>query len=125
MQNPISWFEIYVDDMDRARKFYETVFQVKLQKIGPALDQEGVEMWAFPSDESVYGASGSLVRFPNAKAGGNSTMVYFYSEDCAIEEGRVIGAGGKIHRSKISIGEFGFITLAMDTEGNLFGIHSM
>ena len=58
-------------------------------------------------------------------AGGNSTIVYFSSEDCSIEEARVVEAGGKIHKPKLSIGEYGHMTLASDTEGNMIGIHSM
>lgn len=34
-------------------------------------------------------------------------------------------AGGRIEREKFSIGEYGFIALAIDTEGNMFGLHSM
>jgi hypothetical protein len=41
-----------------------------------------------------------------------------------VEAGRVAGAGGKLHREKMSIGQYGFIALAYDTEGNLFGLHS-
>jgi predicted enzyme related to lactoylglutathione lyase len=31
--NPVVWFEIYVQDMPRARKFYEAVLDVKLEKM--------------------------------------------------------------------------------------------
>jgi predicted enzyme related to lactoylglutathione lyase len=58
------------------------------------------------------------------KAGGNSTIVYFSSKDSSIEEARVEDAGGSVFRSKFSIGDYGFITLAFDTERNMFGIHS-
>ena len=58
-------------------------------------------------------------------AGGNSTLVYFSCEDCAVEESRVESAGGKIQQPKMSIGEYGFITIANDTEGNMFGLHSL
>ena len=58
-------------------------------------------------------------------SGGNSTLVYFHCEDCAVEEARMAAAGGQIKRSKMSIGEFGFVTLALDTEGNMVGLHSM
>lgn len=57
-------------------------------------------------------------------ANGNNTVVYFESEDCTTEENRVENAGGKIIRPKMSIGEFGFIALVMDTEGNTIGLHS-
>ena len=58
-------------------------------------------------------------------SGGNATLVYFHCEDCAVEEVRVTSAGGKIHRSKMSIGEYGYIALAYDTDGNMIGLHSM
>ena len=52
-------------------------------------------------------------------------MVYFSVEDCAVEEARVIKAGGKLLRPKFSIGEFGFVSLCEDIEGNQFGLNSM
>jgi len=121
--NPISWFEIYVQDMPRARRFYETVFQVPLRQLNAPMDE--LEMWAFPSDMEGYGASGALVKIAGCPSGGNSTLVYFHCEDCAVEEARVLPAGGQLHRSKLAIGEFGFITLAIDPEGNMIGLHSM
>ena len=119
--NPVGWFEIYVQDMERARKFYETVLKVTLQK----LDSPQIEMWSFPGDMTGYGAPGSLVKMPGFPSGGNSTLVYFSSADCAVEAGRVVAAGGRIQKEKMSIGQYGFIALAYDTEGNMFGLHSM
>ena len=121
--NPVAWFEIYVEDMERARKFYEQVFGVTLERLNDPSDT-AVTMWSFPSSMEAYGASGALVHMDGVKAGGNSTLVYFACEDCAVEESRVEGAGGKIQRPKMSIGQHGFITLAFDTEGNMFGLHS-
>jgi predicted enzyme related to lactoylglutathione lyase len=119
--NPVGWFEIYVQDMARARKFYESVLQLTLEK----LDSPGMEMWAFPMQMESTGASGSLVRMEGFPPGGNSVLVYFITEDCAVEAGRVVAAGGRIQREKMSIGQYGFIALAFDTEGNMFGLHSM
>ena len=119
--NPVGWFEIYVQDMERARKFYESVFQAKLER----LNSPGIEMWAFPMNMESSGASGSLVKMPGFPSGGNSTLVYFSCVDCATEAGRIAKAGGRIQKEKFSIGEYGFIVLAVDTEGNMFGLHSM
>jgi predicted enzyme related to lactoylglutathione lyase len=119
--NPVGWFEIYVQDMARARTFYETVLQVTLRK----LDSPQIEMWSFPGDMTGYGAPGSLVRMPGFPSGGNSTLVYFSCADCAVESGRVVAAGGRIQKEKMSIGQYGFIALAYDTEGNMFGLHSL
>ena len=126
MQNPISWFEIYVDDLARARKFYEHVFQISLQPLESAApDDGGPQMLSFPSSMEHYGAGGALVHMQGLHAGGNSTLVYFSCQDCAVEEGRVAGAGGRIQRPKWSIGQYGHISLVMDTEGNMLGLHSM
>jgi predicted enzyme related to lactoylglutathione lyase len=119
--NPVGWFEIYVADMQRAKTFYESVFQTKLEK----LNNLELEMWAFPMDLERWGASGALVRMPGFPAGGNSTLIYFSCADCAVEAGRVVKAGGRIQKEKMSIGEYGFIALALDTEGNMFGLHSL
>ena len=123
--NPIVWFEIHVDDMERAQKFYENVLDIELIELpNPTGFDENMRMLAFPSEMYGEGASGALVKMKGMKAGGNSTIVYFVSEDCSIEEARVEGAGGSIYKSKESLGEYGFMVLAFDTEGNIFGIHS-
>lgn len=118
--NPVGWFEIYVDDMERSKTFYEFVLQTRLEKI----NNPEIEMWAFPMYVDRMGCPGAIVHMPGYSSGGNSTLVYFSCEDCATEEQRVIKAGGKLQRGKMSIGEYGFISLVFDTEGNMFGLHS-
>lgn len=118
--NPVGWFELYVQDMPRARAFYETVLGTTLSPL-PTPD---LEMLAFPMSMEDPGASGALVKAPGVPSGG-STMVYFSCDDCAVEGGRVVSAGGKVHRDKMSIGQYGFIVLAVDPDGNMFGLHSM
>lgn len=123
-KNPVGWFEIYVDNMDRAKQFYQSILAVNLEGLGDPTDSN-IKMFAFPSDMESYGASGALVKMDGFPAGGNSTLVYFACDDCAQEEARVENAGGTIQRTKMSIGDYGFISLAIDTEGNTFGLHSM
>src|SRR5580693_4292707 len=118
--NPVCWFEIYVQDMDRAKTFYEAVFRVQLEK----LNNPQVELWAFPRGDR-FGAPGALVKMPGFPSGRNSTLVYFRCADCDIEAARVVEFGGRMQRQKWSIGEYGFIALAFDTEGNMFGLHSL
>ena len=121
MRNPVGWFEIHVQDMARARNFYEAVLGVQLS----TLDSPGMDMLAFPMNQEGYGASGALVRMPGFASGGNSVLVYFGCADCAVEAARVPAAGGRLQKEKTSIGPYGFIALAFDTEGNMFGLHSM
>jgi uncharacterized protein len=118
------WFEIYVDDIARATSFYELVLDTKLEPLGDPNDQSTI-MMSFPGDMESYGSGGALVQMQGMKAGGNSTIVYFHSEDCTTEESRVVSAGGLVTQAKMSIGEYGFISLCLDTEGNMFGLHSM
>jgi predicted enzyme related to lactoylglutathione lyase len=120
-QNPVRWFGIYVQDMNRAKKFYETVFDVRLER----LNTPELEIWSFPMLMDQMGTSGALVRMEGFPSGGNSTIVYFACADCAVEEDRAGKLGGRIQKRKTSIGEYGYISLVYDTEGNMIGLHSM
>lgn len=121
--NAIGWFDVYVADMNRAVSFYETVLQQKLEPIGDPTGE--TKMMSFATDMGVYGAGGALVKSTYASPGAGGTLVYFSVEDCANEESRVVASGGKVVRPKFSIGEFGWVTLCEDTEGNMFGFSSM
>ena len=124
MINPVNWFEIYTNDLERASAFYQAVFQVEFQSLDDPTGG-GLRMMLFPFDPERPGSSGALAHTPDIPAGGNSTIVYFSCEDCAVEESRVVDAGGQVIRSKMSIGEHGFVSILNDTEGNVIGLHSM
>jgi len=119
--NPVGWFEIYVQDMERAKAFYENVFDLKLTK----LDDPSMDMWFFPMQLEGSGAPGALVRMPGFSSGSNSVLVYFSCEDCAVEAANAERAGGRVEKGKFSIGQYGYIALIIDTEGNMIGLHSM
>lgn len=122
--NPVGWFEIYVKDMDRAKSFYQGVLGVTLAQL-PSPDPN-FEMWAFPMNPEAKGASGALVKMNNGdEMSGNGTTVYFSCEDCSVEAGRVVSSGGNLVQEKMSIGDYGFIAMAIDTEGNMIGLHSL
>jgi uncharacterized protein len=116
--NPIVWCEIHVQDMNRAKRFYESVFEVKLAQI----ESPDVEMWAFPMTMDALGASGALVKMDGVKSGGSGTIPYFHCDEVAVELERVVTAGGKVHTPKESIGQYGFMALVVDTEGNTIGL---
>ncbi|MFK7838458.1 MAG: VOC family protein [Sulfitobacter sp.] len=121
--NAVGWFDIYVDDLDRAVAFYQAVLGAELEPMGDPTGES--QMMSFPSEMSAYGAGGALTKSPHAKPGVGGTIVYFMAEDCAVEQARVANAGGQVVRPKFSIGEFGFVCLCQDTEGNMFGLNSM
>jgi uncharacterized protein len=121
-RNPVGWFEVYVDDMARAQRFYESVFNVKLQALGSPV----VKMLAFPMKGDLPGCTGALVQMPDGgRPTGNGIIIYFSCVDCAAEASRAVQNGGKIFKEKFSIGEHGFIALVHDTEGNMIGLHSL
>ena len=125
MNNPVSWFEIYVADMARAKAFYEAVLKISLSHLPAPMPDPDLKMYAFPMFQEAEGASGALVFHPMRQPHQEGTLIYFSCTDCAIETARVEPAGGKVMQAKISIGEFGFIAMAMDTEGNGIGFHSL
>ncbi|MEA5410328.1 VOC family protein [Synechococcus sp. BA-120 BA3] len=118
--NPVIWFELYVNDMGRARAFYESVFQLTLQPMSDA----GMEYFAFPMQNDQLGAGGALAKMEGMAPGGGGTLIYFHCDDCAVEESRVAAAGGTVINPKMSLGAYGFMSLVLDTEGNTIGLHS-
>jgi uncharacterized protein len=124
-KNPFTWVEIYVDDMSRAQKFYEEVFRLQLIQLPMPEGPANMEMLSFPWEDGGSNISGALVKMDDMKPGSGGTLVYFACEDCSVEEGRVESAGGQVLQAKMSLGEYGFCSLAMDTEGNTIGLHSL
>jgi predicted enzyme related to lactoylglutathione lyase len=121
--NPVVWFEIYVQDMQRAKAFYEKLLGVKLDKLDSPDPQ--IEMYSFPMQQNGPGAAGALAKMQGVPSGGMGTLVYFTCEDCAVEAKRASSSGGKLVKDKFSIGQYGHIAMVEDTEGNMIGLHSM
>ena len=84
----VGWFDIYVDDMDRAQRFYESVLETKLSVMDDPNDPS-VQMRAFEDDYSSHGTGGALVKLEHAKPGPGGSMVYFSCADCSVEQARV------------------------------------
>ena len=127
--NPVVHFEIYVEDMTRAKAFYEAVFETKLEQMPNPTPEMDMDMWFFPMDKDTgmnsYGAGGMLVKMDGFTPGSGGTLVYFGCDDCAVQAARAAEHGGSIFQDKTSIGEHGFCAVVRDTEGNLIGLHSM
>lgn len=122
MSNPVVWFEIAAADLERAKKFYSDVFQKEMQYV----DMPDSPMYMMGSSaEGISGASGALVKSADNIPSTSGTIVYFYCDDVAVEASRVEAAGGTLIVPKTSLGEFGFMVMFIDTEGNKVGMHSM
>jgi uncharacterized protein len=119
--NPVNWFEIPTNDLGRAQVFYEHVLgvQLSLNEIGPA------KMAWFPMEKEGTGAAGTLMKAEGYTPSHSGTLVYFSVEDIEGTLKKVNEKGGKTLMPKESIGEYGFIGLFEDSEGNRVGLHSM
>jgi predicted enzyme related to lactoylglutathione lyase len=122
--NVFGWVEVPVSNMERAIKFYETVFDFKLTR-----NQMGsLDMAWFPWVDNSVGSGGSLVYHPDHYIPStDGTLVYLtaFSGDLNNELGRVEEAGGKILQEKTLIAEgYGHMALILDTEGNRIALHS-
>ena len=118
--NPVYWFEIPVNDMDRAKMFYEAVLGVQLYPLALG----SLTMSLFSMVRGAEGASGALVKAQTYVPSHSGSMVYFSVDDIEDTLARVEKSGGKIIRTKMSIGEFGFVGHFEDCEGNRVALHS-
>lgn len=120
MKNPVNWFEIATVDLERAKNFYANVFQTEFEFV----DMPGAPMYMFAGNPEEPNAMGALVKSEDNVPSKEGTTIYFTCDDLAVEESRIEENGGTIIAPKSSIGEFGFIGLFLDTEGNKIGLHS-
>lgn len=124
MKNAISWFEIGTIDLERATKFYETIFNIKLNP----LDLDNIKMRMFPL-EDMMGVGGALVDSGgfHKPSGTDGPLIYLNGNpDVQKVLDKVESAGGKIMLPKTEISpEYGYMAVIIDTEGNRIGLHSV
>jgi predicted enzyme related to lactoylglutathione lyase len=120
-ENPVTWFEIYVENMERAKNFYEQVFDCVL--VSQPTDGS-FELFQFPDAIHSNGAMGALVKHPMRKPSLDGTLIYFNCDDCAIQSSIALQNGGQLFKPKWSIGPNGYLAIIGDTEGNAIGLHS-
>ena len=121
-ENSINWFEISVKDINRAKKFYETIFDIKME----VSDMMGMEMATFPYQQGKSMASGSLVKSEYHQPSKDGVKIYLNGNpDLSVALSKVEKAGGKITLPKTNIGEgIGHMAFFTDTEGNSVALHS-
>ena len=120
--NALNWFEIAVNDISRAKKFYETIFDMKMED----MEMPGMKYAMFPWSPEANKVSGGLAQSPMHKPGAGGSIVYLNGNpDLQQVLNRIEKAGGKITMPKTDIGENGFMAFFIDTEVNSIGLHSM
>lgn len=120
--NALNWFEIAVGDMSRAKKFYETIFDIEMK----LLDMNGMKMASFIADDMNGKVSGALVQSDMHTPSTAGAVIYLNGNpDLEIPLAKVGGAGGEVLMGKTYVNEnVGYIAFFSDTEGNKVGLHS-
>ena len=120
--NAINWFEIPVKDIPRAKKFYEQIFEIKMEE----MEMPGMKYAMFPFTPMNGKVSGGLAQSPMHTPGMTGSIIYLNANpDLQNVLDRIEKAGGKITMPKTSIGPNGFMAFFSDTEGNNMALHSM
>lgn len=119
--NSLNWFEIPVLDMARAKKFYETIFEIKMEE----MEMPGMKYAMFPFDPAAAKVAGGLAQSEMYEPGSTGPIIYLNANpDLQNVIDRIVAAGGKLTLPKTSIGPNGFMAFFLDTEGNRMALHS-
>jgi predicted enzyme related to lactoylglutathione lyase len=120
-ENSLNWFEISVSDIARAKAFYESIFEIKMDE----MEMMGMRMAFFPWAQGTGKANGGLCQSDMHKPSVDGAKIYLNANpDLAIVLNRVPAAGGQVSMAKTAIGDNGFMAFFIDTEGNSIGLHS-
>ncbi len=120
-ENAINWFEISVKNIKRAKKFYETIFGIKMDE----MEMMGMKMAFFPFDQKGGKIAGGICESKMHKPSKDGVKIYLNGNpDLKKTLSKVEKAGGKITMPKTSLGPNGFMAFFTDTEGNSIGLHS-
>ena len=121
-ENSLNWFEISISDINRAKRFYESIFEIKME----TQNMMGMEMASFPYEPGTGKASGALVQSSMHQPSGEGVKLYLNGNpDLSSVLSKVEAAGGKVQMPKTNIGDdIGFMAFFTDTEGNTIGLHS-
>jgi hypothetical protein len=120
--NSLNWFEIPALDIDRAKAFYETTFDISMH----SMEMMGMKMAAFPSEPGNGKASGCLCQSNMHQPSADGAVIYLNANpDMQPVLDRIEAAGGEVIMPKTLIAEgMGYMAFIADTEGNRVGIHS-
>jgi predicted enzyme related to lactoylglutathione lyase len=119
--NALNWFEIPAIDISRAKKFYESVFEIKMEE----MEMPGMKYAMFPFDPTNGKVAGGLAQSPMHTPSATGSIIYLNANpDLQNVLDRIEQAGGKVTMPKTSIGQNGFMAFFTDTEGNIMALHS-
>jgi len=120
--NALNWFEIPVADLNRAKKFYETIFDIEMREMIVGKDT----LYAFPYEPGAGTISGAIIKDENAISKMDGVTLYLNANpNIETVINKIEEAGGKVLIPKTEIDpEIGFMCFFNDTEGNRLALHA-
>ncbi|MEP0987049.1 VOC family protein [Ekhidna sp.] len=115
-----NWFELPVNDMDRAKKFYQSIFNIQM---ADNMEMGTSVMSFFPFEQDQEGATGTLIKQESYIPSHEGALVYFSVKEINDVIPRIEASGGKVINEKMSIGQHGFVAHFEDSEGNRVALH--
>lgn len=126
--NRVIYFEIPVDEPERARQFYSSVFGWKIEK----LQKISWDYWSVMTAEegsAEYGINGGMFKRmskrPEKEAASNAFVGTILVDDFDAMAEKILAAGGLISMAKFPIPGQAWQGYFLDTEGNMFGVHQL
>jgi len=119
--NSLNWFEIPAKNIKRSKKFYESIFGIKMEE----MEMNGMQMAFFPWKEGSGKANGGLVQSDMHKPSKDGAVIYLNANPKLDKVlAKIDKSGGKVVMPKVKAGDFGFMAYFIDTEGNKVALHS-
>jgi uncharacterized protein len=120
--NSLNWFEIPATDIKRAKKFYETILNIKMEE----QEMMNMKMAFFPYEPGSGKASGGLCQSDFHKPSMDGVIVYLNGNpDLKSVLDKVESAGGRVVMPKTEITpDIGYMAFFVDSEGNRVALHS-
>ncbi|MEQ9466423.1 MAG: VOC family protein [Ekhidna sp.] len=115
-----NWFELPVKEMDRAKNFYQSIFDIQM---GDNMEIGSAAMSFFPFETDASGATGTLIKQETYIPSYQGALIYFSVKEIDDVLPKIETNGGKIINPKMSIGEHGFVAHIEDSEGNRIALH--
>ena len=121
--NALSWFEIPAVEIERAKTFYEGIFDMKM---APMEGMMGMKMVYFLLNQDSGKVGGALVESDHHNPSDEGLVIYLKANpDIQSVIGRIDAFGGEVlvPRTQISA-EIGYLAFFKDTEGNRVALHA-
>ena len=119
MAHRVVHFDVYADDVERARAFYQSVFGWTIEQV------EGMDYWLIATGEGQPGIDGGLSKRESPTEGSVPQFGFTCTVDVADARAAfaaAVAAGGSAVHEPGPVPGVGYLAYVRDTEGNHLGL---